>query len=253
MNKLKEFLDRFNDLLAKNNEIKEEERKKGNKFNIFNVLELERKELIHSAFIAELLNPDGDHGMKDEFLKAFIDVLGIVDFGLRTKSAMVEKEKWIGRKTNTQGGIVDILITDREKAIIIENKIYALDQGNQLLRYKNYAQRKYGENYKLYYLTLDCHDASDSSIGVYSSMNHDCYECISYEEDIYKWLNICIDLSTEKPLVHQTLIAYRNLIKQLTNQDEPYHDKMINLMIDKKYALTLAEIFNLENDWFNAC
>lgn len=252
MNELKEFLDRFNDLLEKNNEIKEEERKKGNKFNIFNVLKLERKELIHSAFIAELLNPNGDHGMKDEFLKAFIKVLKIENLGLRTKSAIIEKEKWVGKKTKTQGGIIDILITDNKRAVIIENKIYASDQDNQLLRYKNYAQREYGENYRLYYLTLDCHEASDSSIGNYSSMSHNCYECISYDGEIYKWINICIELSTEKPLVHQTLIAYRDLLKQLTNQDDPYHNKMLDLMIDKKYALAISEIFQLEDDWFNA-
>lgn len=246
---MEEFLCEFNKLLAKNNEIKEYERAKGKSFNIFNVLGLTSNEVkLHSALIAELLNPDGAHGMKDQFLKAFIEVLDISDFNLKTKSALVEKEKYIGRKTQTTGGILDIIVADTYRAIVIENKIYAPDQNNQLLRYKNFAQ-KY-EDYKLYYLTLHCCNAKDTSIGLHSSMNHDDYECISYEKHILDWINKCIELSSEKPLVNNVLVAYSNLIKQLTSQDDPLHDKMISLMTDKEYALAVAEILELEDDWF---
>ena len=138
MKLMEEFLCEFNKLLAKNNEIKEYERAQGNSFNIFNVLGMTSNEVkLHSALIVEMLDPNGSHGMKDLFLKAFIEALGISDFNLNTKSASVEKEKNIGRKTQTTGGILDIMITDAHKVIIIENKIYASDQDNQLLRYKN--------------------------------------------------------------------------------------------------------------------
>ena len=79
---------------------------------------------LHSALIVEMLDPKGSHGMKDLFLKSFIEALGLLDFNLNTKSASVEKEKNIGRKTQTTGGILDIMITDAHKVIIIENKIY---------------------------------------------------------------------------------------------------------------------------------
>ena len=251
MRLMEEFLCEFNKLLAKNNEIKEYERAQGNSFNIFNVLGMTSNEVkLHSALIAELLNPDGSHGMKDKFLKAFIEVLDISDFNLKTKSASVEKEKDIGRKTQTTGGILDIMITDAHKVIIIENKIYARDQDNQLLRYKNFAKKF--EDYKLYYLTLHCNNAKDSSLGLYSSMSHDDYECISYEKHILEWIDRCIEISSEKPLVNNTLIAYKNLIKQLTHQDDPFHDKMISLMTEKKYALAVAEILELEDEWFNS-
>lgn len=251
MRLMEEFLCEFNKLLAKNNEIKEYERAQGNSFNIFNVLGMTSNEVkLHSALIAELLNPDGSHGMKDKFLKAFIEVLDISDFNLKTKSASVEKEKNIGRKTQTTGGILDIMITDAHKVIIIENKIYARDQDNQLLRYKNFAKKF--EDYKLYYLTLHCNNAKDSSLGLYSSMSHDDYECISYEKHILEWIDRCIEISSEKPLVNNTLIAYKNLIKQLTHQDDPFHDKMISLMTEKKYALAVAEILELEDEWFNS-
>lgn len=251
MKLMEEFLCEFNELLGKNNEIKEYDRAQGNSFNIFNVLGMTSNEVkLHSALIAELLNPDGSHGMKDKFLKAFIEVLDISDFNLKTKSASVEKEKNIGRKTQTTGGILDIMITDAHKVIIIENKIYASDQDNQLLRYKNFAQNF--KEYKLYYLTLHCNIAKDSSLGLYSSMSHDDYVCISYEKHILEWIDRCIEISSEKPLVNNTLIAYKNLIKQLTHQDDPFHDKMISLMTEKKYALAVAEILELEDEWFNS-
>lgn len=249
MRLMEEFLCEFSKLLAKNNEIKEYERAQGNSFNIFNVLGMTSNEVkLHSALIVEMLDPNGSHGMKDLFLKAFIEALGLSDFNLNTKSASVEKEKNIGRKTQTTGGILDIMITDAHKVIIIENKIYASDQDNQLLRYKNFAQN-FKES-KLYYLTLHCNNAKDSSLGLYSSMSHDDYECISYEKHILEWIDRCIEISSEKPLVNNTLIAYRNLIKQLTYQDDPFHDKMISLMTEKKYALAVAEIIELEDDWF---
>ena len=251
MRLMEEFLCEFNKLLAKNNEIKEYERAQGNSFNIFNVLGMTSNEVkLHSALIVEMLDPNGSHGMKDLFLKAFIEALGISDFNLNTKSASVEKEKNIGRKTQTTGGILDIMITDAHKVIIIENKIYARDQDNQLLRYKNFAKKF--EDYKLYYLTLHCNNAKDSSLGLYSSMCHDDYECISYEKHILEWIDRCIEISSEKPLVNNTLIAYKNLIKQLTHQDDPFHDKMISLMTEKKYALAVAEILELEDEWFNS-
>ena len=89
MRLMEEFLCEFNKLLAKNNE-----RAQGNSFNIFNVLGMTSNEVkLHSALIVEMLDPNGSHGMKDLFLKAFIEALGISDFNLNTKSASVEKEK----------------------------------------------------------------------------------------------------------------------------------------------------------------
>jgi len=42
----------------------------GENFNIFKVLGLTSNEVrTHSAFIAELLNPDGSHGLRDIFIK----------------------------------------------------------------------------------------------------------------------------------------------------------------------------------------
>jgi len=63
---------------------------------------------------------------------------------------------------STNEGRMDILIKDNNNhAIIIENKIYADDQWEQLKRYKTFAQKEYGErNYQILYLTLWGNEAS---------------------------------------------------------------------------------------------
>jgi len=47
----------------------------GENFNIFNILKLGKKETKHSAFLAELLNPNGSHGQGNVFAIEFIKAL----------------------------------------------------------------------------------------------------------------------------------------------------------------------------------
>lgn len=128
---------------------------KGEKYNIFRVIDITSNETsVHSAFLADLLNPNGLHQMGDVFLKLFVNRF-FNDADFKTENAKVEREKYIGSVTRNTGGRLDIIITDSTgKAIIIENKIYASDQENQLIRYYNYAQNLHSR-YKLFYLSLD--------------------------------------------------------------------------------------------------
>lgn len=134
--------------------VQEERRKRGELFNVFNVIGLRSEEVrLHSAFLAELLNPKGSHGLQDAFLKEFIDVAGISDLNFETSNSTVSTEYYIGKKEETTGGRIDILIQSEDKAIIIENKIYAPDQENQLIRYSNYGKEYAKGGYRLLYLT----------------------------------------------------------------------------------------------------
>ncbi|OAV63577.1 hypothetical protein Barb6XT_03113 [Bacteroidales bacterium Barb6XT] len=96
----------------------------GGKFNMFRIVDVSHYETIHSAIIAELLNPKGSHGLKEKFLEAFVRQAEINDFNCNCASTIDD-------------GRLDILIKDStgRNAIIIENKIYAGDQDNQLKRY----------------------------------------------------------------------------------------------------------------------
>lgn len=125
-----------------------------NNYNIFKILNIESNEVkLHSAFIADLLNPKGSHGFKSSFLQLFLARLKITDFDY--SSATIEDEHDLGKVADINGGRIDIDIKDKNGYhIIIENKIYARDQENQLIRYFNYGKDRC-KKFKLYYLTLE--------------------------------------------------------------------------------------------------
>ena len=181
----------------------------GGRFNIFRICGVNHYENTHSSILAEFLNPQGSHSLKNQFLDAFLETIGkyfaLKDFD--TTNATVHTEYV------TDNGRIDILIKDHKKnAIIIENKIYACDQHEQLIRYDSSA-KKYFEHYQIYYLTLFGSEASEQSAGDVI------YHTISYAETIIQWLDKCIALAVRLPLVRETLIQYSNHIKQLTDQD----------------------------------
>lgn len=73
--------------------------RKGDCFNVFNTLGLRSNEVrLHSAFLAELLNPDGNHGLKDAMLKEFLAAIGLKrDYISNCNTNIVER--YIGERT----------------------------------------------------------------------------------------------------------------------------------------------------------
>lgn len=188
---------------------------KGEHFNIFSILQMEYKEnATHSAFLGELLSPDGSHLLKDRFLGHFIKVIGY-DGALNVKSANVELEKHVGKINLKQktGGRIDIYISDSQgNSISVENKIYAGDQDAQIERYVNHNK---GKN-KVYYLNLNGENPSDKSIGKLEE-GVDFYS-ISYRGTIIEWLTNCMKEAAEQPMLRESIRQYILLIKKLTNQ-----------------------------------
>ena len=211
----------INKLLEREKIQKKERFERGEDFNIFQIMHMESDEVYtHSAILAELLNPKGSHGCKDLFLRFFLEMLpSQFEQPFDTQNAETEVEFVIGEISEEEGGRMDILVHSGNQAIIIENKIYASDQTNQLLRYHNYAQQKYGnKQYKLLYLTLYGKHPSDSSTGNKIKENEDFY-CISYASDIKQWILLCLEKAVQKPLVREILIQYLNLLNNLTHQN----------------------------------
>lgn len=122
---IENILSQVAEIVRQDREQRAEKEKSGKCFNLFDALGLKRSEKVHSAFIAELLNPNGQHGFGDTFLRAFIKSVDCLrDWNFNVCNAKVKTEHYIGpiNLKYTQGGIVDILIQSQDKAIIIENK-----------------------------------------------------------------------------------------------------------------------------------
>ena len=181
----------------------------GGRFNMFKICGVNHYENTHSAIIAEFLNPNGTHGLKNKLLKCFKETLSdkMGSFDFNSEKAQVHTEY------TTEEGRIDILLEDNQnRAIIIENKVYAGDQPEQLKRYNRYAE-KYKNDYQILYLTLMGDEASEQSGG---GVN---YIPISYKEHVINWLENCVAIASRFPIVRETIVQYINHLKQLTNQD----------------------------------
>ena len=216
----------------KNNEILDAT---GGRFNMFRLLGVNHYENTHSSILAEFLNPNGSHGLKSIFLKSFIDIEVLGDFS----EVFDFNGSTIQTEAPTGNGRIDILIEDSNgHAIIIENKIYAVDQWEQLKRYNEFGLQKYGNgNYKIFYLTLYGTEASEHSRKDVE------YIQISYASHIIIWLEHCVNLSSRFPLVRETINQYINHIKHLTGQSNStkMKDEIIELLLSNSNYIDSAQ------------
>lgn len=249
------LLDKILKLVETDRTLQAQRIKDGDTFNVFSILDLQSYEVrTHSAFIGELLSPTGSHGCNDKLLAAFLkSVPALADFVFNTKNAEVTLEASIGttNKTMTEGGRIDLLIKSGNKVIVIENKIYADDQKNQMKRYQNFCQQY--DDYRLLYLNLDGIEPSEDSI-VDMVLDED-YHIISYSEDILYWLEQCKKVCKNRMLVLSSIVQYSNLIKELTNQMNDNTEKeLMSLLSSKdnmeKTAIILDRYQELKDKFF---
>ena len=207
---------------------------RGETFNVFSVLDVERKENnTHSAFLAELLNPKGSHYRGTAFLSLFLDTVPCKPT-LDLNSATVVKEKYVGKVDLDAklGGKIDIYIKDtQDNSICIENKIGAPEQQHQVERYCNHNKAKN----RVYYLTLKGDEPTPYSKGNLVSGKD--YYLISYKVHIIKWLEKCIKEAAEVPILRESIKQYKILIQKLTNTNtmDNQHEQQLAGAMFKHY------------------
>ncbi|MFW6015892.1 MAG: PD-(D/E)XK nuclease family protein [bacterium] len=113
------------------------------KFNIFKIMKIENKEIIHSNILAKLLNPNYSHGISNTFMKEFIkkvqsDISPNIYSRLINSLPNVYREKYF----------IDIILEfSQEKVVIaIENKINAPERENQLSDYQKKLEKQYTDH-----------------------------------------------------------------------------------------------------------
>lgn len=264
------MLHRISLLVQEERLLKTEKKRRGENYNIFETMHAQSNEVhTHSAILASLLNPEGNHGCRSSFLSLFVNKLAEVTaetaspviFDTDLQEYRVYVERSIGKVSSDceTGGRLDIVVESADnkgKAIIIENKIYASDTYKQLYRYKNYADERYGTgNYVILYLTLDGHKPEDGSIsGRKFTMKEDKeFHCISYRTFIYEWLECCKEKAASIPIVRETITQYYNLIAKLTNQnmETSTKEELVALLANKENIAAVFKIKDVYNDVIN--
>ena len=236
--------------------------RKGEKFNLFKTINVTTDEVrLHSRFLAELLNPAGTHGQESFFLNKFKNHIQpalekgkknnvlhknlVASDSIFSEKAVVKIEYTPSEKLESEtNSRLDILIesSDRKKAIIIENKIYADEQPTQLKRYKQFGETKYGSgNFILFYLTLDGEISQHESIDNLASGTD--YYCLSYKQEIITFLNSCLSELSDATHLRVIIEHYIDLIKDLTMKED-VHEKIIDLIINSKENYQSAQLIS---------
>ena len=257
---MNDIINILNQVRIVSRKIKEQRKEKfehGENYNIFYDLGFMSDEVhLHSMFLANLLNPKGSHGQRGKFLEAFLKMLqksfpaiSADRLVLDTANASVEVEKYIGRQTDSEGGRIDIYLTDGKHSIIIENKIYAGDQHHQMLRYWNYGMSQKGDDteksFVLIYLTLDGCSPSIDSLG--EDLKENDIVCLSYKSDIRGWLDRCVELASRTPLVRETINQYISTIDILTNNVMEDNKELLDILCKEENLDAIYDIANNKN------
>jgi hypothetical protein len=133
-------------------------------YNIFEAIGMTSQEIRHSVFLSFLLSPLQNHGLGDIFLKATL-CLADCEIDKLDLSGTIIKREWHN---------IDIFAINEPNqiAVIIENKIYSDESGNQLERYYEIVN-KYYPNYQMIciYLTREGNLPS-----------HSAFQAISYHQ-----------------------------------------------------------------------
>lgn len=169
-------------------------------------------ESFHSDFIGCLLNPRGTHGQGHIFLAAFLQMLRQLYPDLPTPPVPIERGRWlVKREQRITDGFLDIVLRNRTLGAhyIIENKVGAREQSEQIARYCDHLEAFSRYNpptpYRaVFYLTK----AGDPS---YTHCGRK-YYCISYHEHLCNWLDLAIP-HIEAAAVREMVCQYRGLIQ----------------------------------------
>ncbi|EAJ5680976.1 hypothetical protein BXA13_01435 [Campylobacter lari] len=264
MEDLKDFLDKFASF--KKERMQERKRLGKNDYNpLLKVLPAHDEVNLHSGILNSLLDPSEIHEQGRLFLDLFLEKIGLKEWFGESDDVKVLKEY----------KNIDIYIHNGIKHIILENKIWASDQYEQISRYidilnqqgVSYKDIENIENIAVIYLTLDGRKPSKKSLDEWEIENTKnelflkkdddkvLYRQISYEVEILNWLQECQERVKNICSLSQAIEFYKDVIKTLINKKESDMD-IVNFLKDEKkesYCELVLEICKKKDDIFKQC
>lgn len=237
-------LAKYNDIIQLCNSIKsiQEQEKKKLPYHINIIDLLWANENAHSRILAHLLEQN-DNG-NFEILESFCSYLSSINesFNLKISNPTISSEKYR----------IDILVKDKDFAIIIENKIhYATDQSEQLKRYIDNVKSLGYRNEQIYilYLTRDeWSEVADQSWGDYKEEFEDRYIKLTYRNHILPWLKneVLPNVKIKDIYLKSALEQYIDHLEGLFSLRK-IHKKM-NAKLQEKISELLGLGKGLDND-----
>lgn len=165
-------------------------------FNGFHILS--PKETQISRFLGELLNENGSHLQGKLFQNLFFEKL------IKTKTPYkVTRKTDLYLEYSIGNGQIDILLVFDEKfAVAIENKPFADDQEEQIMRYCNFMEKEFGEdNFLMIYLSANGSAPTEKSLTKEEREKlGNKFLIISFSQ-IRTWLIACIENIKEKKAI----------------------------------------------------
>ncbi len=225
INQIKNLLEKVNPLLIK---IKAENRISTPHYNFFRILKIGYLEAkVHTPFLVNLLSPDGTHDQGRLFLDAF---LKLISENNERFINYLPANIQIKAEHKTSKGIIDIIIShrhpkaDKSFLIIIENKIFAGDQENQIERYYYHAldELKLSEDQiTIVYLTPRQFSPSEYSINLQlmdKLKSQGQLKLLGYNSDILTMLSKCNQQVVSEKL-RQTINQYLEILNDFNDEN----------------------------------
>lgn len=257
MSKTEDKYTSFFEEIKKFKEKQQQQKQRGlNDFNLLSTVRNYHDEVyLHSTMIGALLDPKGLHYQDTLFVENFLDVLKLKDFELELNNITVLVEYHD----------IDLYITDSNKHIIIENKIWAADQPCQIIKYINIIKeendlyvdddKKIEDIYVLYLTPDDTKKVSFEHVirNKYISFKIDgndkldeCskrentknlvpnglknyqvkYKKINYKDDILNWLRLCLEEVQNITNLNESVKQYISVVEMVNNN---YKGKIMSL------------------------
>ena len=212
----------------------------------FNLIDLiSPKELQISRIIAEFLNPKGTHEHRNLFLNTFIETF-------LTKNKKLSKSKEVSVVTEFAQGVdgqIDIMIDfDQTFGIAIENKPFANDQENQIIRYVKYLEKKYGsKKFFMIYLSSRGNAPSEDSLPNTKKIDlGDNFVTISYQ-DIRIWFLQCHHLVIKNGANRLATLILE--IAEYINLSFLNTNKIKNEMLSETIKSNILDAFEIKKLW----
>ena len=221
------------------------------RYNLLSIIEKDRDEAhIHSKVIYSLLSQNWGKIDKETFLTLFLKEIGIEDEIIYNEKWEVSREKEY--QLDEKKARPDFVIESQHYIYIIEMKIDADDQPEQLKNYNKIAEgekkRKNKKEYKLFYLTLDGHNASKKSTGEEENLEENQkveYINISFTEEILNWLGKCLDLVKGKENKSACINQYIATVNEILGKEKvKIKDNILKSSEDIKTAITIYKKLN---------